>query len=58
MNDQTQDTIPPDIMERAPCCGLCGRPGAARFADRWICDTCYCESGSCCPEFGREDAED
>lgn len=57
MNEETQAAILPDEAVQTACCDLCGRPGASRFADRWICDTCYCESGSCCPEFGREAEE-
>lgn len=49
MNTDTHATKPqPEQAEAA--CDLCGRPGATRFGDGFICDTCYIERGSCCAE--------
>ncbi len=36
-------------------CEACGRFGAYRLGDRTICQDCYTGSGSCCPEFGKDD---
>ncbi|HOB32987.1 MAG TPA: hypothetical protein PKH32_08925 [Verrucomicrobiota bacterium] len=39
-------------------CDVCGRFGAFHFGDRTLCRECYAESGSCCPEFGKDDLWD
>ena len=39
-------------------CDTCGRFGAHRFVGRVICDECYAAGASCCPEFGRDSADD
>lgn len=39
-------------------CDVCGRFGAFEFGDRKLCLDCYEGCGSCCPEFGREDADE
>jgi hypothetical protein len=36
-------------------CEVCGRFGAFEIGDRVLCETCYVNSGSCCPEFGADD---
>lgn len=36
-------------------CEVCGVPGALKVGDRWLCESCYVEAGSCCPEFGGND---
>jgi len=36
-------------------CDSCGRFGAYRIGDRVLCPECYAGSGSCCPEFGKDD---
>jgi len=36
-------------------CDICGRYGTFRFGDRKLCQECYEECGSCCPEFGKDD---
>ena len=33
-------------------CENCGRHGAIQFDDRALCEECYENMGSCCPEFG------
>lgn len=35
-------------------CESCGRHDAVQIGDCWLCVNCYAESGSCCPEFGKE----
>ncbi len=49
MNNDTHATKP-QPEQAAAACDLCGRPGATRFGDGLICDTCYIERGSCCAE--------
>lgn len=36
-------------------CDTCGRFGAVKVGDRALCPDCYAGSGSCCPEFGKDD---
>lgn len=36
-------------------CDVCGKFGAFHFGDRVLCQECYVGSGSCCPEFGKDD---
>lgn len=36
-------------------CDVCGRFGALKFGKQTLCADCYIESGSCCPEFGKDD---
>lgn len=36
-------------------CDVCGRYGAFQAGDRQLCPECYTGSGSCCPEFGKDD---
>lgn len=38
-------------------CDVCGKFGAFEFDGRKLCADCYESSGSCCPEFGRDDEE-
>ena len=33
-------------------CDTCGASGAVNVGDRWLCESCYVEAGSCCLEFG------
>jgi hypothetical protein len=33
-------------------CGNCGRYGAYQIGNAFLCEHCYAECGSCCPEFG------
>jgi cystathionine beta-lyase/cystathionine gamma-synthase len=47
-------TAEPDEAE-TKFCNRCGRPAAMRIEDEWICEACYQEAGSCCPEFGGSD---
>jgi hypothetical protein len=38
-------------------CEVCGRFEAVEIGDRLLCTDCYGQTcGSCCPEFGREEA--
>ncbi|HEU5070366.1 MAG TPA: hypothetical protein VFV96_08130 [Verrucomicrobiae bacterium] len=32
-------------------CDQCGRFGALRVNERWLCEDCYSVCGSCCAEF-------
>ena len=56
-----QDIQPVQESKTAPtlndsaACDVCGRFGAYRLGDRWLCQECYTSSGSCCPEFGKDD---
>lgn len=36
-------------------CDECGKFGAFTFGDKKLCEQCYSEKGSCCPEFGKDD---
>lgn len=36
-------------------CDRCGKFGAYVIDDRALCPECYAGSGSCCPEFGKDD---
>lgn len=36
-------------------CERCGAIPALKIGARWICESCYVEAGSCCPEFGADD---
>jgi len=36
-------------------CDVCNRFGAIDFGERKLCPDCYETSGSCCPEFGKEE---
>lgn len=42
-------------MNENVVCDVCGVYGAYEIADRRLCSTCYEGSGSCCPEFGKDD---
>jgi hypothetical protein len=44
----------PELRENATC-DVCGRFGAYQFGNRSLCLDCYTGSGSCCPEFGKDD---
>lgn len=34
---------------------VCEWFGAHRLDERLLCQECYADSGSCCPEFGKDD---
>lgn len=36
-------------------CQICGRPTTLLIGGQPICEECYQEVGSCCPEFGGDD---
>lgn len=36
-------------------CSLCGKPTGLQVGDRPVCEECYVNAGSCCPEFGNFD---
>lgn len=42
-------------LDESAVCEACGAFGAFHFADRTLCQSCYEGSGSCCPEFGKDD---
>ncbi len=42
-------------LDEDAVCDVCGRFGAYHFGDRTLCEECYEGSGSCCPEFGKDD---
>lgn len=56
-----QDIQPVQELKTAPhldenlTCDVCGRFGSYRFGERALCQECYTGSGSCCPEFGKDD---
>jgi hypothetical protein len=39
-------------------CERCGTANAVKVGARWLCENCYVEAGSCCPEFGADDLWD
>ncbi len=43
------------LLNENLACDVCGRFGAYRFGERALCQDCYTGSGSCCPEFGKDD---
>ncbi len=49
------DVTPFPADPTAPC-EHCGRFGAYRFATGYLCVECYAQRGSCCAEFGGDDA--
>ena len=60
--DASQKTgITPDALGETTVkniCEVCGGVGAVKIGDRWLCESCYVEAGSCCPEFGASDLWD
>lgn len=44
-------------FDKEATCEACGRYGAYLFEGKTLCADCYETSGSCCPEFGRENGE-
>jgi len=54
-NSTPRDANPPDPIDRSATCEECGAFGAVAVGDRWLCERCYSEKGSCCPEFGKDD---
>lgn len=53
MSEENPPPIIPTTRAEAAC-GRCGRPGAAKFGDEFICDDCYVACGSCCAEWFEE----
>lgn len=54
------DPTPPEgrplnPIGRSTSCDECGSFDAVAIGDRWLCERCYSEKGSCCPEFGKDD---
>jgi hypothetical protein len=43
------------ILNENVACDVCGRFGAYHFGERLLCQECYVGSGSCRPEFGKDD---
>ncbi|HEU5071283.1 MAG TPA: hypothetical protein VFV96_12830 [Verrucomicrobiae bacterium] len=50
-----QESKPASTFDDGVACDVCGRFGAYRFGERLLCQECYTGSGSCCPEFGKDD---
>ena len=50
-----QESKTPPALNESVVCDVCGRFGAYRISERWLCQECYTGSGSCCPEFGKDD---
>lgn len=42
-------------LDEDAVCDVCGRFGACRVGDRVLCQECYAQGCSCCPEFGKDD---
>ena len=42
-------------LDENAVCDRCGNIGAYVIDDRALCPDCYVGSGSCCPEFGKDD---
>jgi hypothetical protein len=42
-------------LDENAACDRCGKFGAYVIDDRALCPECYAGSGSCCPEFGKDD---
>lgn len=61
MSEKPLETSPPETKHPKPdesaICDVCGRFGAIEFGDRKLCLDCYEGCGSCCPEFGKEEAD-
>jgi hypothetical protein len=58
MNPEHEPQPPADVSPRfddSAVCDECGRYGALRIGERKLCPDCYETSGSCCPEFGKDD---
>lgn len=54
-NPTSHECSPPNSVDRSTACDECGAFGAVAVGDRWLCERCYSEKGSCCPEFGKDD---
>lgn len=50
-----QESKKTPILNENVACDVCGRFGAYHFGERLLCQECYAGSGSCCPEFGKDD---
>ena len=50
--NQSADQI---CFDDTATCDACGRYGAFHVGQRTHCQDCYQGSGSCCPEFGKDD---
>jgi len=48
----------PDEKTAGNSCERCGAIYAVKVCDSWLCENCYVEAGSCCPEFGASDLWD
>lgn len=53
--DRSSEPKATPLFRADAVCGVCGRFGAYAFEGRNLCESCYVESGSCCPEFGKDD---
>jgi hypothetical protein len=44
-------------FDEEAACEVCGRFGAYLFEGKTLCAECYEASGSCCPEFTKEEEQ-
>ncbi|MBA4149507.1 MAG: hypothetical protein H0X66_15445 [Verrucomicrobia bacterium] len=51
-------TTPEVQPDETLVCENCGKHGAIQFGDLQLCEECYQNMGSCCPEFGGFDLWD
>jgi hypothetical protein len=61
MESQSPETgvsVAPPSDAVGQSCERCGSPRAVKVGARWLCENCYVEAGSCCPEFGGDDLWD
>jgi len=48
MSDESTILATPANEQAQAACERCGKTGAAKFGDEFICDDCYVACGSCC----------
>jgi len=53
--DAAVDSKNASCLDENAICDTCGVFGAFQIGDRSLCPNCYEGSGSCCPEFGKDD---
>jgi hypothetical protein len=55
VHQPVQESKTTPTLNENVACDVCGRFGAYHFGERLLCQECYAGSGSCCPEFGKDD---
>jgi hypothetical protein len=55
VHQPVQESKTTPTLNENVACDVCGRVGAYHFGERLLCQGCYAGSGSCCPEFGKDD---